>query len=273
MRKRRRNEQRLLKPQAANRVARIEEFSAEIHRGTHQGSGRMKSALRQTVAGLALLGLLLGLALTLAHSERRRNAAHDSGSAQLAAHSLQDSLAASPIGLRLGFTMADFTGDTHPDLAMVELNRFDAPRGQYSIEVQLTEGGHQSLPVTAPLGGVLVTAKDVTGDGNLDLIVRSARSRVPVAVFLNDGRGHFSAAKPDAYAQVLREIDSEHEFGAEHCYFVATPLSSESYPIHSQGGSVRVPDQDRVRLRFADQGAPLEFFLFSGSNRAPPAAV
>jgi hypothetical protein len=105
---------------------------------------------------------------------------------------------APPMAPALGLTMADFTGDTHPDLATVELEKLDSSSALYWIEIRLTEGGHQVLKLRAPFGGLLITPKDVTGDGNLDLIVRSAKSRAPVALFLNDGSGHFPLFK-DGY--------------------------------------------------------------------------
>lgn len=173
----------------------------------------------------------------------------------------------------LGIAMADFTGDTHPDLATVELDRFDSPSAHYSIEIRLSEGGRQSLRLTAPFGGLLITPKDVTGDGNLDLIVRSARSHVPVAVFLNDGRGHFSPAAPAAFAQALRETPCELDFTADQTYFGATLISPESYTIACRNVSVRNPELQDGTLLPANFDAPSHLFLPFGSNRAPPAVA
>src|ERR1700722_3085149 len=107
-----------------------------------------------------------------------------------AAAILRSGIAAPAIAPAIGLAMADFTGDTHPDVATVELDRFDSASVDYWIEIQLTEGGHQFLKLTAPFGGLRITPRDVTGDGNLDLIVRSANSGVLLGVYLNDGRGH-----------------------------------------------------------------------------------
>src|SRR5581483_4604120 len=54
----------------------------------------------------------------------------------------------------VGLTMADFTGDTHPDLATVELDRVDSSNALYSIQIRLTEGRSQTLTFTAPFGGL-----------------------------------------------------------------------------------------------------------------------
>lgn len=173
----------------------------------------------------------------------------------------------------LGLAVADFTGDSHPDLATVELNGLDSPRAEYSIEVRLSEGGGQSLKLTAPFGGLLITPQDVTGDGTLDLVVRSARSRVPVAVFLNDGRGHFSQAAASSFAQALRDVPYELGPAATRLYFGATLIPSESYTIAGRSAPVRGPQPQAGMLTLANCSVPTHLFLPFGSNRAPPAVA
>jgi len=230
----------------------------------------MKSPLHQTIALLAVI-----LALPLVNGARGSVAVHSFEPASVATADASPSGTPTPaIGLSLGFAMADFTGDTHPDLATVELNRFDSASVQYLIEIQLTEGGHQVLRLTAPFGGLLITPKDVTGDGSLDLIIRAAKSHVTVAVFLNDGFGHFSAAaQPAAFARALREVPSELGFTTEQFRFGATVVSSESYTAECQGGSARNPQEQEGSLFSADCSAPFHSFLPFGSNRAPPAVA
>ncbi len=170
----------------------------------------------------------------------------------------------------LGLAVADFTGDSHPDFATVKLNGLDSPRAQYSIEVRLSEGGGQSLRLTAPFGGLVITPKDLTGDGNLDLIVRSARSHVPVAVFLNDGRGHFSPAAPSSFAQALRDLAYELGPSADQPHFGAALISQKSYAIACESASGRGLQRQESMLSPANVGVPLHLFLPFGSNRAPP---
>lgn len=249
----------------------------------------MKSLLREGIAALALLG---GLVLPIV------SCAHDLGDAPVSvvAVSRQDSTSASgpsfpfsacgsevsgststttapplPSALALGLAMADFTGDGHPDLATVGVGWFDSSRAHYSIEIRLTEGGSQSLELTAPFGGLLVTPKDVTGDGTLDLVVRAVGSRAPVAVFLNDGCGHFSATEPAAFAKVLAQIPAEFGFTTdEQLYFSATLVSSEAYTLKCQSASARNPQEQDGSLLPAHDSAPSHSFLPFGSNRAPP---
>jgi hypothetical protein len=244
-------------------------FIQEDSCGAQQGNARMKSRLCQIT--ILLTVMILGLIPSLAGGARKWAAAHGRG-ATLAATSTGSSPTA-VIGLNLGFAMADFTGDTHPDLATVELNRFDSANAHYLIEIQLTEGGHQFLQLTAPFGGLLITAKDVTGDGNLDLVVRAARSGAPVAVFLNDGFGRFSPAAPAKFSQALRETPYELRCTTDQTYFSATLISSKFYTAEGQSGSARNRPRGSGSLFSANDGGPFDLFLAFGQSRAPPAAA
>jgi hypothetical protein len=230
----------------------------------------MKSAVHQAIALLTVI-----LALPLANSACGFASAHELELASAPAIDTLVSGAATPaIGLSLGFAMADFTGDTHPDLATVELNRLDSAGAQYVIEIRLSEGGHQFLRVRAPVGGLFVTPKDVTGDGTLDLVVRSANSQVPVAVFLNDGGGHFSAvAEPAAFARAVRDVPSELGFTTEQFRFGATVVSSESYTAECRIGSARNRQKRNGFLFPPNYGALSHSFIPFGLNRAPPAVA
>jgi len=178
------------------------------------------------------------------------------------------------MGLSMGFAMADFTGDTHPDLATVEFSGFDSARAQYVVEIRLSEGGYQFLPLTAPFGGLLITPKDVTGDGNLDLIVRDAKSQVPVAVFLNDGSGHFSpAAEPASFARSLPEAPSEIAFTTEQIYFGSMVVSPASCAADHQAGSASGPQAKEASLFSVYNGVPSQSVLPFGLNRAPPSVA
>jgi hypothetical protein len=177
---------------------------------------------------------------------------------------------APPIAPALGLAMADFTGDTHPDLATVEVERFDSSIAHYWIEIRLTEGGHQILRLTAPFGGLLITPRDVTGDGNLDLVVRSAKSHAPVAVFLNDGSGHFSKADLAAFTNVLRDGTSQFGFTTQQTYLGAPLACLESYTAECPTGSLRSLREQKGSLPSSGHRAASQRFLSSGTNRAPP---
>jgi len=172
--------------------------------------------------------------------------------------------------LAMGMAMADFTGDTHPDSAIVEVNRLDSLLADYWIEIRLTEGSQQFLQLAAPFGGLLIAPKDVTGDGNLDLIVRSAKTRAVVAVFLNDGNGHFSRADTEAFAQSIPDGYLQSASRAQEASGPTTVAYVESHGaecVRESFGSLRGPQS---RFLPSHQPATSQLFLSFGANRAPP---
>jgi hypothetical protein len=173
----------------------------------------------------------------------------------------------------LGLAMADFTGDNHPDLATLEIDRLDSSRAYYVIEIQLTEGGRQSLKLTAPLRSLVITPMDVTGDGTLDLVVRSVGSKVPVAVFLNDGCGHFSANDPARYPVVMQELPTGPDYNSTDLRFESAAVARGSYAAEARTQHRR-SRQDTGRYHFfASHGARPEWFVPLRNDRAPPTSA
>ena len=94
------------------------------------------------------------------------------------------------------FAIGDFDGDRQPDLATVEIARFNSLHSRYSISLQLSKGGPQRLGITAPAGGLALLARDVNGDRALDVVLVTAWRHEFVAVLLNDGAGNFAPVDP-----------------------------------------------------------------------------
>jgi hypothetical protein len=181
--------------------------------------------------------------------------------------------AISPSKIPIGLTMADFTGDGNPDLAAVEEeNPALSAERKYLIEIQLTEGGRQFLEVNGLFGRLFVTAKDVTGDGTLDLIVRVIGSSAPVAVFLNDGCGHFSPHQPSSFNPILPGSSSGDEISSREPRFESLFFTASSYTAACENESRRALETETgLRLPSSDQLASASSSsLFS--NRAPPTA-
>jgi hypothetical protein len=173
-------------------------------------------------------------------------------------------------GLAMGMAMADFTGDTHPDSAIVEVNRLDSLLADYWIEIRLTEGSQQFLQLAAPFGGLLIVPKDVTGDGNLDLIVRSAKTRAVVAVFLNDGNGHFSRADTKAFAQGIPDGYLQSAFRAQEASGPTTVAYVESHGAECLRQSFGYLREQQSHFLTSNKPAVSQLFLSFGANRAPP---
>lgn len=173
----------------------------------------------------------------------------------------------------VGLTLADFTGDTHPDLATVELDHIDSTNAHYSIEIELTEGRSQLLKLTAPYGGIAVVAKDMTGDGNLDLVVRATRTRDFVAVFLNDGNGHFDRANGELFSGLIGDQPCSSLSARELICPTSILGCPESQGIECPKWYLQpVLEEDCSRLSVG-RGAIRQRFFRSQSNRAPPAVA
>src|SRR5216683_3210378 len=89
------------------------------------------------------------------------------------------------------FAIADFDGDSRPDLATVQAGVSSSWDAHYWIAFQLSSGPRQTLGITAPTGGLQITSRDVNGDSFLDVVVTTAWTNRPVAVLLNDGQGRY----------------------------------------------------------------------------------
>jgi hypothetical protein len=101
------------------------------------------------------------------------------------------------------FAIADFDGDSRPDLATVETGQIGASQARYWIGFRLSAGPHQLIGVTAPVGGLEISSRDVNGDNFLDLVVTTAWLKRPVAILVNDGHGNFTVADPAAFSPII----------------------------------------------------------------------
>jgi hypothetical protein len=112
---------------------------------------------------------------------------------------------AARLGPGLSFSLADFDGDSRPDLASVQAGKSDSLRTDYWIQLQLSASGRQTFRIVAPLGGLQIASRDVNGDNAPDLVLTTAWLGQPVAILLNDGHGNFSQVQPAAFPEAFSE--------------------------------------------------------------------
>jgi FG-GAP-like repeat len=173
----------------------------------------------------------------------------------------------------LPFAIADFDGDSHPDLASVESGNSEFPDTQYWIQLRLSAAGWQSIQVLAPAGGLQIAARDVNGDEWVDLVVSTAWSNRPVAVYLNDGHGSFTHADPAAFPEAFSESKTNWSPAANQAAETAVaPVSS--------GAGIREAESDLLDSRSpaglisaTRAGFPISPFLLLHAGRAPPSEV
>ena len=103
------------------------------------------------------------------------------------------------------FAIGDFDGDQQPDLATVQSDPYTQRDSRYSIHLQLSFGTSSAIGLTAPSGGLLLSAKDVNGDSAIDLVVTTVVDHKLVMVLVNDGHGNFSVAEEGAFPELGAE--------------------------------------------------------------------
>ena len=173
-------------------------------------------------------------------------------------------------GPGLSFSVADFDGDSKPDLASVQSGTSESSRTDYRIQLRLSTAGRQTFQIVAPIGGLEIISRDVNGDHALDLVLTTAWLRQPVAILLNDGHGNFSRIEPDAFPRAFSESETSWGSATEYALdAVGVPPQSRD-EIHSETELfLHLP----ARARFAaslDPRFAVASFLISQLGRAPP---
>jgi hypothetical protein len=143
---------------------------------------------------------------------------------------------------------------------------------RYKIELTLSSRvGPSSFTVSAEEGGLRIIPRDVDGDGDLDLVITSARSFTPVGVWINDGHGGFTQGDATAYSRSFWTEGPGIDSGNMPRIFAAiTNPSSWSWLNFSKGFRLggELP-AERARLYHATSNLP-EVAAGQPQTRAPP---
>ena len=110
------------------------------------------------------------------------------------------------------FAIADFDGDSRPDIATIEVGQSNALATRYRIGFRLSTGLQQTVGIAAPAGGLQLRSRDVNGDSFPDVVVTTFWTDQPVAVLLNDGHGNFTQSEPSAFPGAFEESESSLTF-------------------------------------------------------------
>jgi len=169
------------------------------------------------------------------------------------------------------FAIDDFDGDNRPDVASVEAGQRDGRDTRYQIRLQLTGGPLQTIPLTAPIGGLQLRSRDVNGDNFPDVVVTTFWTNQPVAVLLNDGLGNFSEAKTSRFPGAFTSSEVSVTSGSYAIIDTAAALFQRYLPGQCEDrASISSPPRI-VRLSAAETShfvASSNGHLFFG--RAPP---
>jgi hypothetical protein len=180
---------------------------------------------------------------------------------------------ASSLRPNLSFSIADFDGDSKPDVASVQTGKSDLALTDYWIQLQLSAAVRQTFQIVAPMGGLQIVARDLNGDHALDLVLTTTWLRQPVAILLNDGHGTFSRVDPHDFPEAFNESKTSWGSTTEQAIdAVGVPpqlredICSEAEPF--------------LHLRLASRFTASSFshfrigpFLISHLGRAPPSEI
>lgn len=174
-----------------------------------------------------------------------------------------------------GGATADFDGDGLPDLAIVRAEGRGAKGFSYRVELQLSTRRDLSFfHVSAAPGGLHIVPRDVNGHGELDLVVTSAWSRLPVGVWINDGHGVFTQGDAAVYPPTIwSESPVIYSQTRRETFAVAVPQSYR-FCIDSSLGCHLPSDVVVERLAFLPTSAnPPTVAVSQPQTRSPPRAL
>lgn len=186
------------------------------------------------------------------------------------------SLTTTPPLWNYGGAIADLDGDGRSDLAIVTSKSWGPKTFRYKVELALSSGvGPSSFSVFAEEGGLRILPRDVDGDGDLDLVIISARSFAPVGVWINDGHGGFTQGDETTYSRsIWTEVPGISSGNNRQGIFPAIATqSSWSWLDFSKGFRFwsELP-VERLRLCHATSNFPY-VTLSQPRTRAPPGSL
>jgi hypothetical protein len=171
------------------------------------------------------------------------------------------------------FAIADFDGDSRPDLATVETGLIGASHARYWIGFRMSAGSQQMIGVNGPVGGLEIASRDVNGDNIIDLVVSAAWLKSPVAVLVNDGHGNFTVHDPAAFSGALtnpsRTLDSPNRQDSDRAAAVSARTLIDFV------ASERAATSTRDSEKFSTSNWLRNDFSLAvcSSGRAPPLSV
>ena len=171
------------------------------------------------------------------------------------------------------FAIADFDGDRRPDLASIQARPNTSGTTNYWIQLQLSAAGRQSIRIVGPVGGLLIEARDVNGDHAVDLVLSTAWRRQPVAIFLNDGHGHFSRAEPTAFPGAFSESKTNWGSASNQGIDAVGIATQSSVGIWLEARGLPHARSRKDSIPVSNAGFLLSSFLISHAGRAPPSEV
>lgn len=169
------------------------------------------------------------------------------------------------------FAIADFDGDNRPDFASVRVGQGSLQSTRYWIAFQLSGRSDLSVSLTAPDGGLRITARDVNGDNFPDVVITTLWTNKPVAILLNDGFGNFTPANPFEFQGAFAVPETSCTSAADEIRDATALLYSRSIPGDRGEGNTSFSRRSVSRL-FSPNSCPdsIAPSVPPFAGRAPP---
>jgi hypothetical protein len=146
--------------------------------------------------------------------------------------------------------IADFDGDDKADSAIGRLSE-----NQYGIVIHLSSHpGVTVLRASAPPAGFALLAFDINKDSFPDIVVTSPTALHPLAVWLGDGKGGFTAADQTGFENACG-LSTSPKYDRRNFSFQHNLLTEPSRPVC-----------EKPVLAFGDSGPERNGFITSRSN-------
>lgn len=109
-----------------------------------------------------------------------------------------------------GWVLADFDGDSKPDVATAKSGQSDAQGFQQEVRINLGRRDGTSFKFHSSVAKVDLSVWDVDHDDDWDIFIVDALSKRPIGVWLNDGKGAFSEGDLGTFNELLAGYSGAH---------------------------------------------------------------
>jgi len=166
----------------------------------------------------------------------------------------------------------DLDGDRQPDFATAGAMRREGSGYLLDISVRLSAVESGIITVRTPRAAGRLSARDLDGDADRDLILESF-DREPLAIVLNDGGGHFHQVDVADYRARLGKSDPQSFDRPSGNQDSPETGESSTTPVDTPLPAVSSIDAARTaRLPLGDDGFAARRFS-TRASRAPPALL
>jgi hypothetical protein len=101
--------------------------------------------------------------------------------------------------------LADFDGDSQIDVVTSRAERLQDHEYSHEVSLKLSGSPSTSFTFRDRYPNVQLNSRDIDGDHDRDIIIRERDTSEPLAVWLNDGSGHFLQGDLEHFRAALEE--------------------------------------------------------------------